>query len=88
MTSPREAFGQAASQIRAMTDPLSAYEAAAELAGDAARFRAEAADLRSEMAARVRDDGGLTLRQLGERIGRGKPTAQKILRRAKKAVEG
>ena len=83
MTSHREAFDQAAARIRAMTDPLSAYEAAAELAGDAARFRREAADLRSVMAARVRDDGVLTLRQLGERIGRGKPTAQKIVRRTK-----
>ena len=85
MSSPREAFDHAASLIRDITDPVAAYEAAADLAGETAAFRREAADLRSEMAARVRDDGGLSISQLGQRIGRGKPTAQKILRRTRKA---
>ena len=48
----------------------------------AAQFRGEAAVLRSETAARIRDEGGLSIAQLGQVIGREKATAAKVLRRA------
>ena len=75
------AFAQAAARIRAEPDPVEAYDQAMDLLVAAAQFRGEAAVLRSETAARIRDEGGLSIAQLGQVIGREKATAAKVLRR-------
>ena len=81
---PRAAFDRRKAEIAAMADLDAAYEAAQDLALDTAIFRPEAATLRSETAARLRAARGLSIRQLGERLGVGKPTAQSILDRTRK----
>ena len=81
---PRAAVDQRVAEIRAMTDLDAAYDAAQQLALDMAIFRSEAATLRSETAARLRAARGMSIRQLGERIGVRKPTAQSLLARTRK----
>ena len=80
---PRAAFDARKAEIAAMTDLDAAYREAQELALDTAIFRSEAATLRSETAARLRAARGMSIRQLGERIGVRKPTAQSLLDRTK-----
>ena len=81
---PRTAFDRRKAEIAAMTDLDAAYDAAQQLALDTAIFRSEAATLRSETAARMRAARGMSIRQLGERIGVRKPTAQSLLDRTRK----
>jgi hypothetical protein len=81
---PRAAFDARKAEIAAMEDLDAAYRAAQELALDTAIFRSEAATLRSEQAARLRAACSMSIRQLGERIGVRKPTAQSLLARTRK----
>jgi hypothetical protein len=85
---PRAAVDQRKAEIRAMTDLDAAMDAAQALALDTAIFRSEAAQLRSETAARLRAARGMSIRQLGQRIGVRKPTAQSILDRTRKGDSG
>jgi hypothetical protein len=74
-------FTRRLEEIRAMGNHYEAYMAARELTKQAGRFRGEAARLRTEMARRLKEAEGLSVGQLGNRIGVEKPTAQKILGR-------
>jgi ActR/RegA family two-component response regulator len=79
----RAAFDARADAIRAMEDPVSAFEAAGDLVEQQAAFRGLAARVRAEQAQRVFDSGEMSLSELGRRLGMTKQRAAKILQRAR-----
>ncbi|MGH3304442.1 MAG: hypothetical protein ACRDOK_22725 [Streptosporangiaceae bacterium] len=75
----RERFERRKSEIRAMGDLAEAVRAAGRLGDEMAVFRSEAARLRSELAQQLRDEQGLSVRALGDKLRVSKATAQQIL---------
>jgi hypothetical protein len=72
-------------EIRAMTDKEAAVVAATGLVTEAAAFRGEAAELRTELAREWKRSEHLTLKQMAERLEIRLGTVQKLLERDKRA---
>lgn len=78
------ALDDAAAQIRAMPDPVAAFQAAGRLVGKQNEFRGQAARLRAEQVRRIWDeaDGRMSLSQLGVKLRISKARAAELLKSA------
>jgi DNA-binding transcriptional regulator YiaG len=78
----RAAFEERAARIRAMDDLTEAFEEAGKLVTTQLEFRRDAAQLRADMARRIREAGDLSIGQLAARLGLSKGRTDRMLRRA------
>lgn len=62
-----------------MPDPVAAAKAAAELGQQMAAFRSRAARLREEMARRMKDEQGMSIRDIADALGISRGMAQNLL---------
>lgn len=80
----RAAFRARAGRIMAMSDLAEAFEEAGKLVKAQLEFRHDAAELRAEVARRIRFAGELSIGQLALRLGVSKSRAARMLLRAEK----
>ena len=78
----RAAFAERADAIRAMDDLTEAFQEAGKLVNVQLEFRHEAAQLRADVARRIKAAGELSIGQLAQRLGVSKGRADRMLRRA------
>lgn len=77
----RAAFEARAAAILAMDDLTQAFEEAGKLVNVQIEFRHDAAQVRAEVARRIKKSGELSIGQLAQRLGLSKARTDRMLRR-------
>src|ERR1022692_2912277 len=83
----RQACEQGVLVVSALADPLEAFSAATSLAETMRQLAQPVADLRADSAARLQKAEGLSIAQLGRRVGLSKARAAQLLRIAAERSE-